>query len=369
MIIFCHLLNDSSGSPMVLRQTIRALHGAGHELMLCVGSQGRGCLEDAGVPIRRYWYRRSRFRILTLVTFFTSQLMLYRLLSRAKLPKGAVIYVNTLLPFGAALWGRWHGHRVITHVHEVSISPSPLRKFLVNIQQRCADRLIYVSQDNRTRLPIADVPHAVVPNPIASEIATTGANTPYAPRRSGRFEVLMLASPRDFKGVPEFLALARSFETQPDMAFTLVLNGDAAEVARYVPATKRPTNLALHPRTDTPADFYATADILLNLSRPDEWVETFGLTLVEAMAFGVPVIGPPVGGPVEIITDGQNGYLCNGRDASRLRGRVAGVAEDPVLAHALSASARTRAGDFTMTRFTADLVAQLQHIDTKKGTP
>ncbi|MBB5723917.1 glycosyltransferase involved in cell wall biosynthesis [Loktanella ponticola] len=353
---------------MVLRQTIRAVRGAGHDAMLCVGSQGRGCLEDAGVPIRRYWYRRSRFRILTLFTFVASQLMLYRLLSRSKLPKDAVIYVNTLLPFGAALWGRMHGHRVITHVHEVSISPSPLRKFLVGMQQRCADRLIYVSRDNRDRLPIADVPQAVVPNPVAPEIATLGANTPYMSRRSGQFEVLMLASPRDFKGVPEFVALARSFEAHPDIMFTLVLNGDATEVARYVPAVKRPSNLGLHPRTEAPEHFYATADILLNLSRPDEWVETFGLTLVEAMAFGVPVIGPPVGGPVEIITHGKEGYLCDGRDASRLHALVAGLAQDPTLARSMSEAARTRASDFTMSQFTANLAAQLQQIYTKKET-
>ena len=39
MIVFCHLLNDNSGSPTVLRETIRALSDDdGEEIQLFVGS-------------------------------------------------------------------------------------------------------------------------------------------------------------------------------------------------------------------------------------------------------------------------------------------------------------------------------------------
>ena len=41
MIVFCHLLNDTSGSPMVLRQAIRARAPTGEDAVLFVGSQGR----------------------------------------------------------------------------------------------------------------------------------------------------------------------------------------------------------------------------------------------------------------------------------------------------------------------------------------
>jgi L-malate glycosyltransferase len=55
---------------------------------------------------------------------------------------------------------------------------------------------------------------------------------------------------------------------------------------------------------------------LLNLSKPEEWVEVFGLTALEAMSFGIPVIVPPIGGPAEIVRDGKDGYLisCNETD-------------------------------------------------------
>jgi glycosyltransferase involved in cell wall biosynthesis len=46
----------------------------------------------------------------------------------------------------------------------------------------------------------------------------------------------------------------------------------------------------------------------VNLSRPDEWVETFGLTIIEAMAFGIPSIVPTIGGPAELVEEGENGF-------------------------------------------------------------
>lgn len=361
MIVFCHLLNDTSGSPTVLRDAIRALAPAGTEGVLFVGSQGRGVLETAGVPIRRYWYRRSRYRIVTLFTYLASQAALYRALKRARLPDDAIVYVNTLLPFGAALWARRTGRQVVYHLHEVSISPGILRKFLVGIVERSARQVFYVSKDHGERLPVHGVPSTVLHNPAAPAISEAGAATPYAPRRSGRFEVLMLASPRDYKGVPEFLALARRLGPRTDIHFTLVLNADEAEVAQYLPATL-PSNLTVHPRTDRPDRFYRTADVLLNLSRPDLVVETFGLTIVEAMCFGLPAIVPPVGGPAEIVTEGRDGWRVDARDGAALEHAVLTLADAPQTALAMSKAARARAQDFTFDRFAAQLRDQVARI-------
>jgi glycosyltransferase involved in cell wall biosynthesis len=368
MIVFCHLLNDNSGSPVVLREVIAALNGRGYSTKLFVGSQGRGVLEYAGAPIQRYWYRRSRFRILTLVTFLASQWSLYRALSRSALPPDAIIYVNTLLPFGAALWARSNGHAVLYHVHEVSLSPRALQNFLVHIVQKTARWVIYVSEENRRMLPIADVPSVVVPNSIPDRIANKGFGSDYSPRRSGLFEVLMLASPRDFKGVPEMVQLARDISDRPDIRFKLVLNGDDDEIAQYMAKFDLPENLAVFPRTNTPEVFYASADLLLNLSRVDQWVETFGLTLIEGMSFGLPVIAPPLGGPTEIVTDGESGYLIDSRERECLRTAVLGLADDPEEAMAMSHAGRRRAADFTMSQFVENIAAQIQHLSASKDT-
>lgn len=362
MIVFCHLLNDRSGSPIILRDAIGVLVPDGKQGMLFVGSQGRGALEAVNTPIHRYWYRRSRFRFLTLFSFMFSQACLYRALTKAGLPKNSIIYVNTLLPFGAAIWARRNQSQVLYHIHESSISPRLLQRFLVLVAEKTANFTIFVSEDNRKRMLVNGVRSAVVSNPISAQIVEVGNVTPYAPRRSGKFEILMLASPREFKGVPEFIKLARCLVERHDIHFTLVLNGGAREIEEYTLHGALPTNIDVHPRTDAPERFYAKGDILLNLSRIDQCVETFGLTLVEGMAFGLPVIAPPVGGPTEIITDGREGYLIDSRDSAKLEQTIRFIADSPDLAEKLSIAARSRAAQFNLSRFAESLRTQIDKL-------
>jgi glycosyltransferase involved in cell wall biosynthesis len=347
MIVFCHLLNDRSGSPTVLRSTLEAL-GDNEANLLFIGSQGRGVLEQANVPIRRYWYRRSHYRLVTLFTYLASQLFLYRALSRAsEITVDATIFVNTLMPFGAMLWGRRTGRKVIVHIHEVSIKPNLLRRFLTECASRCADQLLYVSHDHFDRLSIVGPSSKIVFNPVNPVFIKAAKIVCYAPRRSGVFEVLMLASLRGYKGIEEFMALARAFRDREDIWFTLVLNAETTEVATLKKRYPNAKNVSLLPRTNNPCDFYARADLLVNLSRTDQCIETFGLTLVEAMTFGLPVIAPPVGGPGEIVSNGIEGYCIDSRDCSALQVAVLELADNPCRTMKMSQASLQRAKDFT----------------------
>lgn len=44
------------------------------------------------------------------------------------------------------------------------------------------------------------------------------------------------------------------------------------------------------------------------MTNPRQTVETFGLTALEAMSAGLPVIVPTQGGIAEMVEDGKNGY-------------------------------------------------------------
>jgi L-malate glycosyltransferase len=366
MIVFCHLLNDRSGSPSVLRSTIEALK-AGDNVLLFVGSHGHGVLEEAGVPTRRYWYRRSRHRIVTLFTYFASQAALYRALARSRdIPNDATVFVNTLLPFAAMFWGRRTGRRVVVHVHEVSITPGALSRFLTACAGRCADLLLYVSNDHFARLPIDGPPARVVPNPISPALAAC-ADT-HLPRQDGLFRVLMLASLRRYKGVEEFMALAAALRDRVDIAFDLVLNAEPGEVDAFALRHAGANNVTIHPRTDDPASFYTRADLVLNLARVDQWIETFGLTLAEAMSFGIPVIAPPVGGPAEIVTHGVDGYCIDSRDGAALRDAVLNLIDDPETYAAMARAARVRAQDFTFEAFAAAMRGALDSLSRESAS-
>lgn len=60
-----------------------------------------------------------------------------------------------------------------------------------------------------------------------------------------------------------------------------------------------------------PREAYALLDVLVHSSIDPE---PFGLVLTEAMAFGIPVVAARSGGPLEIITDGVDGFLMDPRD-------------------------------------------------------
>lgn len=352
MIIFFHLLNDRSGSPRVLCSTIAALTRNAACARLFVGSDGSGCLDEVSIQTTRYWYWRAPYRLLTLFTYLFSQVCLFfRLFFSRNIDSDAVIYVNTLLPFGAAFYGWMTGRPVVYHLHEVSVSPAPLRWLLVAIARHTARRLIYVSDFHRCCLPIPGVQAKTVHNALDEVFLRRAGASPYKHRRDDCFKVLMLASLRDYKGVPEFLALSSRLADRPDIRFDLVLNDDEAAIRRYFEATWVPPNVTVHSRTDDPAAHYAQASLVLNLSRPDLCVETFGLTLLEAMAFGVPVIAPPVGGPLELVTEGYEGFLIDCRNVDALEKKVLELADDEALCLNLSAGARNKAARFTPEAF------------------
>jgi glycosyltransferase involved in cell wall biosynthesis len=352
VIVFVHLLNDRSGSPHVLSLAIAALTRMGDVTRLFVGSDGSGILDEASIETTRYWYRRTPYRLLTLGTYLGSQLsLLYRLFRTRDIDRDAVIYVNTLLPFGAALYGWITGRPVVYHLHEVSVSPPPLRWFLTAVARRTAQRLIYVSDFHSACLPIPGVPSRTVYNALDDRFLERACANAYRHRRDGRFNVLMLASLRDYKGVPELVALAEHLTERPEIRFDLVVNDDEAAIQRYFGSTSLPPNLIVHSRTDKPAAHYARASLVLNLSRPDQCVETFGLTLLEAMAFGIPVIAPPIGGPAELVRDGCDGFLIDSRDGEALARKVQELADDKAMCLRLSSAGRTRASAFSQSAF------------------
>ncbi|MFO0892954.1 MAG: glycosyltransferase [Isosphaeraceae bacterium] len=94
-------------------------------------------------------------------------------------------------------------------------------------------------------------------------------------------------------------------------------------------------------------DYYSAADAFI--STP--WYEPFGITPVEAMACGTPVLGSNVGGIKFTVRDGEHGYLLPPNDPEALAERIAHLYRNPKLLSVLSRQAIRRANDlFTWQR-------------------
>ncbi len=70
--------------------------------------------------------------------------------------------------------------------------------------------------------------------------------------------------------------------------------------------------------TDQPEKYISLFDVAVLFSK---W-EGFGLSLVECLALGKPVVAADVGAISEIISDGENGALCSSREPAVLAERV-----------------------------------------------
>ncbi|WP_395403584.1 glycosyltransferase [Arthrobacter sp. UC242_113] len=72
------------------------------------------------------------------------------------------------------------------------------------------------------------------------------------------------------------------------------------------------------------AEKYKLLGEAIALLNPIQWMEPFGLVMIEAMATGTPVVATPMGSAPEIVDDGVNGYLAEApEDLARLLVRAA----------------------------------------------
>ena len=85
-------------------------------------------------------------------------------------------------------------------------------------------------------------------------------------------------------------------------------------------------------------DYYSAADIAVTTP----WYEPFGLTPLEAMACGRPVIGSAVGGLTFTIQEGETGFLVPPRCPEALAERLQHLLSQPDLCRRMGQSARKR---------------------------
>ena len=117
----------------------------------------------------------------------------------------------------------------------------------------------------------------------------------------------------------------------------LVIVGDGPAAAALRRALPGAVFLGARHGTDL-ATIYASLDVFVHSGV----CETFGQTLQEAAASGLPVVAPAVGGPLDLVDQGLTGYLVAPGDAGALAGAVARLAGDPRLRLAMGRAGREK---------------------------
>ena len=352
-IIFVHLLNDYSGSPLVLSQVINSLSEEEYEKILFTStSSNSGFLSNLnGVETKTFWYSWSSNPWWRLITYSISQsILFFRLLSYWR--KDVVIYVNTLLPFGAALAGKFMGKKVIYHVHETSMKPPLLKKFLRFVANSTANGILHVSNYLAQKENFPGTKNKVLYNTLSHEFVLESQKYLREAIPKDSFRVLMLCSLKKYKGVDDFFMLAHQM---PSVNFELVLNATEEEVSEYVSIAGKPANLEVHSSQKNVHPFYQKSSLVLNLSHPDQWIETFGMTALEAMYYKLPVIVPTVGGIAEIVENGYNGFHLDYRSLNEMQEKIEELVINKSLYNTLSENAFKYAQKFNESEYRENL--------------
>jgi glycosyltransferase involved in cell wall biosynthesis len=98
---------------------------------------------------------------------------------------------------------------------------------------------------------------------------------------------------------------------------------------------------------------YSEADVFVLPSL----VEGFGLVILEALSFGVPVVTTTSTGAPDVMTDGEEGFIVPPRDSGALRNCIARVLDSEGLRAAMSGKAKLAADRFRWKNFRAKLGA------------
>jgi N-acetyl-alpha-D-glucosaminyl L-malate synthase BshA len=204
------------------------------------------------------------------------------------------------------------------------------------------DDLTTVSRSH-AQLATSLLPLATPPRVIPNFIDLTDFQAQPREVQRARPRIVHISNFRPVKNIQRLAHLYLQIKEQLDAELWLI--GDGPEIASL--------RAALHPHglerditywgiQHDVASILQQTDLLLLTSA----YESFSMVALEAMACGVPVLAPCVGGIPEVVVDGETGYLYPATEPSTAVELAIRLFSDPQLLVQLKRKARAHAGNF-----------------------
>ncbi|NUQ91934.1 MAG: glycosyltransferase [Gemmatimonadaceae bacterium] len=314
-----------------------------------------------GIPVHRFRYFARRWENLTHEETAPDRMrksLLYKLLPFFFVGGGVlaawrlgrrerydVVHVHWPLPLAALGWAASRAARAPTvtlfygvELRWVASGMRALRGFLRWAIRR-SDAVVAISSYTAREVEALQ-PGPVEVIPYTFELSAPGVRRP---RNDGAFEILFVGRLVERKGV---VNLVDALAALPDsLNARLVVIGDGPETERIRSrAAERGVAGRVELRGRQPdealREAYASTDVFVLPAIVDSRGDTEGLgvVLLEAMNFGVPVIGSASGGIVDIVLDEETGLLVPPGDVAALAAALERLARDPSFARRLGES-------------------------------
>jgi glycosyltransferase involved in cell wall biosynthesis len=266
----------------------------------------------------------------------------------------------------------FHALGSVKRRHQGAADPSPASR--IDLERglcRDVDHVVATCSDEVFELRRLGLPrHRATVVPCGVDTSTFTPGGPVAPR-SARPRLLVLGRLVERKGQDD---VVRALRAVPE-AELVVVGGPPAGAIDADPEVRRLRALADEegvadrlvfagavPRADVPA-WVRSADIVLAVP----WYEPFGITPLEAMACGRPVVATAVGGLVDTVVGGVTGDLVPPRDPARLGEVLAALLADDERRAAYGAAGVRRArARYRWSRVVADTEAVYRQVLTQR---
>ena len=282
-----------------------------------------------------------------------------------------ILHCHYALPHATSAWiaremlrAQHRDVKVITTLHGTDITivgQDPSFHQITKFSIERSDRLTAVSEFLRKETYSAfgctacDV--GVIHNFIDPAVYNRSAHPPLLRRQVGEGPILMHIS--NFRRVKRVRDVVGTFAiVNKQIPSWLVMVGDGPDRPEAEDETRR---LGIEDRVhflgkiDNVAPLLASADLFLLPTSS----ESFGLSALEALASGVPVIGTNAGGMPEVVRNGETGYLCEVGDVAGMGAAALSILSDSRKWEAMSelGAADARA------RFSLDeIVSRYEHL-------
>ena len=167
------------------------------------------------------------------------------------------------------------------------------------------------------------------------------------------------------KGLDYLVEIMRYIsQKRPNILLKVIGDGpDRKKMENLIRKYHLERNIYLVGMTSEVKKYYSDASIFLHTSR----YEGFGVVLIEAMAFGIPIVAFHNNGPDEIITNNIDGILVEKYDTKIFAEKVLALLDDSELYKKLSDAARLRAKNFSADQIAKKFEDNLYNILSKRN--
>lgn len=314
-ILFVHSSSELYGSDRSLLNIIKHINKKKYFIYVilpCFGPLVDEMKKIDGVEVEIYEVavlRRKNLSFKGGIQYLKEFIVSYKYLKKFIREKRIdLVDTNTAVVFPGAIAAKHCKVKSIWHIREIIKSNIENRvvSFMMN---HYSDFIIANSKATGKALRVNQGKIQVVYNAVEEKTDSICCNT------HGKKTVGMAGRINRWKGQKLFVDAAEIVhKVMPDIVFEIAGEAYAGEeylkedLLQYIREKKLQETVFLLGQVNNMGKFYADLDIFV---LPSIQPEPFGLVVIEAMEYGIPVIATNHGGPKEIITEGKDGFLVD----------------------------------------------------------